>query len=201
MPHTEIQTRRREQILAAAEHLLTDRGWDALTFAAICQGAQISNGVLTYHFRDKNQLLFALYERITRRIRDQLFQPFICGNGPLRGRLASLFAGLPDETATLHHYRLLTLYFLTIAHEQPPMVERLRALHGESIDLLAERLGRDRIAGEIARDPRQAAGMIVAVLTGFGMMHRDIGLGGTTADAIDLLVAYLTGPPSATTRP
>src|SRR5215472_1942580 len=73
MGRIDVHGIRREQILAAAEHLLASKGWAGTTFADICKEAGISNGVLTYHFKDKDEILLAVLENVSRTSTDRFF--------------------------------------------------------------------------------------------------------------------------------
>lgn len=63
---------RREQILDAMEPLVARQGWEHTTFAEICRAAGISNRVLTYHFKDKDDLLFTVFARAVYHSRENL---------------------------------------------------------------------------------------------------------------------------------
>src|SRR5688572_13938494 len=63
MSRVNVRAIRRTQILDTAQRFVAERGWGGTTFADICRGAGISNGVLTYHFKDKDDPRLALFER------------------------------------------------------------------------------------------------------------------------------------------
>ena len=61
MPETPTTVRdlRRAQILAAARQLIAEGGIEALTFGTLEQRLAFTRGVITYHFRDKSDILAA----------------------------------------------------------------------------------------------------------------------------------------------
>ncbi|GLW06158.1 TetR family transcriptional regulator [Microtetraspora sp. NBRC 13810] len=55
---------RRDELLDAAECLLTEHGTGALTLAAVAERAGVSKGGLLYHFNSKEALVRAMIERL-----------------------------------------------------------------------------------------------------------------------------------------
>ncbi|GIH78737.1 TetR/AcrR family transcriptional regulator [Planobispora longispora] len=55
---------RREDLLDAAENLLSDQGSSALTLAAVAERAGCSKGGLLYHFSTKEALIKGMVERL-----------------------------------------------------------------------------------------------------------------------------------------
>lgn len=62
---------RRERILDAAEELVLARGFDAMSVAAIAEGAGIGKGAVYLEFPGKNDILDALLQRGTARLRER----------------------------------------------------------------------------------------------------------------------------------
>jgi AcrR family transcriptional regulator len=187
-----VRPLRREQILDVAQRLIGERGWAGLTFATLCQEAGISNGVLTYHFHDKDDLLFALFERRIARMREQCLAPFVTGEGSLRERLQILVGSMPDHGTERRDYRLLHLHFLSRSVDRPEIAERFRTLYAERLQDIAGRLRKDAAAGIIVRDPGTAAAMIIGVLAGFSTIHSTINTAPPHAEMVELLYTYLT---------
>ena len=57
-----VRDLRRSQIIAAARALVAERGIEALTFAALEGRLGFTRGVITYHFRDKDEIERAVLE-------------------------------------------------------------------------------------------------------------------------------------------
>lgn len=63
---------RRERILDAAEELVLARGFDAMSVAAIAEGAGIGKGAVYLEFPGKHDILDALLQRGTARLRERV---------------------------------------------------------------------------------------------------------------------------------
>jgi AcrR family transcriptional regulator len=59
---TERSTATRRRILDAARELFADRGWAATSVDEVVRSAGVTKGALYHHFRDKTDLLRAVYE-------------------------------------------------------------------------------------------------------------------------------------------
>jgi AcrR family transcriptional regulator len=57
-----VRDLRRQQILQAASTLVAGRGLDALTIGALEAELMFSRGVITYHFRNKDEIVYAVLE-------------------------------------------------------------------------------------------------------------------------------------------
>ncbi|MEQ1567210.1 MAG: TetR/AcrR family transcriptional regulator [Myxococcota bacterium] len=57
-----VRELRRGQIVAAARAIVAERGLDALTFSALEERLSFSRGAITWHFRDKRDLVHAVLE-------------------------------------------------------------------------------------------------------------------------------------------
>jgi TetR/AcrR family transcriptional regulator len=85
----EERDRRRAEIVAAAEALYAEVGWEAVTMDQVARRARLSRALLYVYFRDKSDLHFALVERAL---------------GELRTRVAAARQGQPrgiDEIAAI----------------------------------------------------------------------------------------------------
>jgi len=65
----EERERRRSEIVAAAEALYAQIGWDAVTMDQVARRARLSRALLYVYFRDKSDLHFALVERALEELR------------------------------------------------------------------------------------------------------------------------------------
>jgi AcrR family transcriptional regulator len=60
--------RRRAEIVAAARRIVAERGLEALTFAALEERLEFTRGVMTYHFRGKEELVRGVLDSAVREI-------------------------------------------------------------------------------------------------------------------------------------
>jgi len=58
--HETVRDLRRAQIIAAARSLVSDQGLDALTIGALEEQLAFSRGVITYHFKNKDDIVEAV---------------------------------------------------------------------------------------------------------------------------------------------
>ena len=196
MPRTPIRTIRREYILDIAERVMAERGWAGTTFATICQEAEISNGMLTYHFRDKDDLLFALFERSIGHWQERVQEIMSAPDRTLDGRIAALVQGMLHKSAEMREFSLLAYHFLSLGTERPDFSERLRALMDPSIARMEALLRTEVERGTMRRDPTRAAQAIMRLLTGLALTHRrsDYDEAFLDHDVVAMLMGYLTAP-------
>ena len=114
MPTTRVRQRRtpevaRAIILAAAEQLLADGGVEAVQVRAVARKAGITDAGVTHHFRDRQGLLTALMDDVSRRMRstiDTVIEEWLAGDVDV-GRLLRALAkpyrkGYAELAVTLH---------------------------------------------------------------------------------------------------
>ena len=63
-PRVDVSEQRREQILAAAETVVADKGLDSLRMDEVADRTGLSKGTLYLYFRNKHDLSLALLERV-----------------------------------------------------------------------------------------------------------------------------------------
>jgi AcrR family transcriptional regulator len=136
MNRAEVRDTRRRQIIRAAEHLATQRGWTETTFADICQEAGISNGVLTYHFKDKDEIMFAVLNDLIERLRERL-QPLFHEETSVQQKIVRTIQAICLPGSDL---RLLLLHFIASSTHRPEIAERLHTLFSEMRQRHAARL-------------------------------------------------------------
>jgi AcrR family transcriptional regulator len=56
-PRIDVTALRREQIVEAVRHIISAEGLDAVTIARIADVADVSPGVITYHYENKSEIL------------------------------------------------------------------------------------------------------------------------------------------------
>jgi AcrR family transcriptional regulator len=161
--------RRREEIMDAAEAVISEYGIDELSLAKIEARADMSRGQLTYYFPTRESILLAVYDRMLRRmIRDVL-----TGDGPkpMTGRARDCFRfALERHLEPGGHERGKELFsllctFLARIHHRPDYRAKLSEMY---------RGWRGHIAADVADSvpephpipPVIAASVIQALLQG-----------------------------------
>ncbi|NLR94471.1 TetR/AcrR family transcriptional regulator [Flammeovirga agarivorans] len=59
---------KKEQIIDVAKSLFSEKGFDKTPVAEICEKAKVSHGLLFHHFKNKNGLLRAIFEKTTNQV-------------------------------------------------------------------------------------------------------------------------------------
>jgi len=105
----------RDDILTAAARVFGERGYDGATLDEVAQAVGIKKGSLYYHIRSKEDLLFALHQRLADELLDNTHAALESATSPterLRGVLRvamRLIAEHKQEvTVFLHERQLLT---------------------------------------------------------------------------------------------
>ncbi|MGB3416477.1 MAG: transcriptional regulator BetI [Mesorhizobium sp.] len=76
-PHTgrtRIEDIRRIEIIEAAHRVFLVGGFNALTTTRICKEAGMSQGILTYYFKSKDEVLFEMVRHANRHLMDEVVQ-------------------------------------------------------------------------------------------------------------------------------
>src|SRR6266849_6959669 len=125
MNRVDIHPHRRQQIITGAERLLARNGWAATTFADICKEAGISNGVLTYHFKDKDEILLAVLENVSRTSTDRFFS-LLQEQTSWQDKLDLIIRSSLSSTEEERELSRLNLHLLSLAAQRPEIALRLR---------------------------------------------------------------------------
>ena len=94
-PKTPARAAAEEALLDAAERLLADAGYAAVTTRRLAEEAGVNHGLVHYYFGSNENLLVRALERFTERL-DRPAAGAIRGRPALRGQVADGDA-LPDE--------------------------------------------------------------------------------------------------------
>lgn len=193
MSRLDVRSMRREQILDAMEPLVARQGWEHTTFAEICRAAGISNRVLTYHFRDKDDLLFAVFERVARRIRENL-EPQMPEETPFMEKLALMMHN-PATQQEKRQRSLLFLHLMAQAAVRPEIATRLHEFMCDMHAYLREEIARDVAAGRIHADPESAAALIHSLMLGVTLSRCVFGMTIPPERVVTMLLAFLHADP------
>ncbi|MDF1662475.1 MAG: helix-turn-helix domain containing protein, partial [Planctomycetota bacterium] len=86
---TTLQELRRHQIIKAARQLIVDKGLAAMTFSELEGRLEFSRGVITYHFKNKNDILIAILESAVNEINEATGKAIISG-GNMSDKLTAM---------------------------------------------------------------------------------------------------------------
>ncbi len=163
MGRVDVHAIRREQILIAARHLLARKGWAGTTFADICQEAGISGGVLTYHFKDKDEILLALLENVTQMYQDRFFS-LLREQNSWSDKLEQIVRSNFTLTEEQREMNALHLHFLSLAAQRPEIAQRLRQMYTYAMGLGQAEIERAIKQGEIKRHDAQAVAAVIQMV-------------------------------------
>ena len=65
-PRKELKEKRREQLTMAAMHYIVSKGYDHVTIEDVCGEIYMSRGIANYYFKNKEDLLVSVLERLVR---------------------------------------------------------------------------------------------------------------------------------------
>jgi TetR/AcrR family transcriptional repressor of bet genes len=166
MARVDIHAIRREQILSAAERLLAQKGWSKTTFADICKEAGISNGVLTYHFKDKDEILLAVLQKVSCDLQDKNY-PLLNTPQSLQDKLGMLVHDNLAATGEQRELCLLSLHLLSIATQRPEIAQWMQQVHNETFQQTRSAVEQAIEQGEIEqRDPTAVSAVLNMLLVG-----------------------------------
>ncbi len=176
MGRVDVHAIRREQILAAAERLLARNGWAGTTFADICKEAGISSGVLTYHFKDKDEILLAVLEKVSRTSQDRFFS-LLQEQTSWRDKLDLIVRSNLSSTEEQRELSRLNLHLLSLAAQRPEIAQRLRLTYAASLQRGQAEIEQAIEQGQVKRhDPAAVAVVIQMLVIGisFGSLMLDL---------------------------
>lgn len=168
-PTTERFEARRAEIIAAALRVIERQGLQAATVRAIAHEMGCTTGVLTHHFRAKDDLTAFACDEVTRAIGRRIRSADLTGE-PRQQLLAVALAFLPDDPKSDQAW-IVWLHFLAAALQQPEQMQR----HSRATDAvrqhISELLTTFRSRGSLGADldPDFEAAYLFALLDGLGV--------------------------------
>ncbi|CAM3777208.1 TetR/AcrR family transcriptional regulator [Parendozoicomonas haliclonae] len=160
---------KKQQIIRAATELFATQGYEKTSVAAICEHAKASKGAVFHHFKNKDELLRAVFIRIAQNIDDvgDIVSPINEGL-PAKERLVNLlehiFLSMADVEEKLYYlfdYQVLT---------QPSMRVILQDLIDERYQLMMSSF--ESILCDIpAADSKVDSQMLIAEISGIALYY------------------------------
>jgi AcrR family transcriptional regulator len=162
----------RDALIAAATAELAEKGLETASLDAICARAGFTRGAFYVHFRDRDELVVAVVDRILTNLFDAVIP---AGEGPedLDRTVAQYVAMVARQapavrgtTGWRHHQTLAACV------RSPALRERYASLQLEAISRVARAARAGQRAGTVRKDvPAQALAEILVILTmGMGVM-------------------------------
>lgn len=148
----------REAIVAAAERLFAERGYDGVTVADIAAAADVSVKTLFVHFRSKEDLVFGNEEKLLGRLLGMVGDR-APGQTPLQAVTAALLAALADE----EYPQRLESFHRTLG-SSPAVASRLRRMWEQYENEMAALLGGERNEAVPCPETRLVATQLIALV-------------------------------------
>jgi AcrR family transcriptional regulator len=178
----------RERILAAAEKLFAERGFDRTSTARIATEAGVPHGLIFYHFKTKMDLLLALIwdDRVTA-LEDRL--PPLEPGTDLREAVASLWRRLSSMLGEPSAVRKIMLQELD-AH--PEIRQRALELQDRIVASVSGYLAEASAAGAVVPEPgpaHVAAARLLTITAGMAPLLGEPSLDLVPPDALAALIS------------
>lgn len=161
----------RERILAAAEELFAETGFDATPTSRIAKRAGVPKGLVHYYFRRKPDLLTALVDRLPE---DRIDPTAVVVPGDVAAslrRLVDAFDRALDSSAVLSHL----LWRESDTH--PAVLDALKARFDRMVGLIRQVVAAARPAGCPAADVDCAAQLLASAVSYRHSVARHVGDG------------------------
>ena len=198
MGRVDVRGIRRDQILDAAERLVSDKGWADTTLADLCQAAGVSNGTLTHTFRSKDEILLALWDRCAER-HVRLIAALLAEERSVEQAHAAIVHAVSNKSGAEKRLFLLVLHYLAEATSDGELARRMAEHFSTARALSAERLRAAQAAGEARPeiDPEQTAALLQWIGIGVSLGLATGVIDPRVADALPELIHRYLGAASA----
>jgi len=170
MSHNGDLTSKRQTILAAAEKVFGERGFQVTTMEAVAAEAGIAKGSIYNYFRSKHELFAQLHSAMVQTELD-VFDALAAEPGTATERLERLVDAWWQRRSSYEPMSRLVLEFWAEASRQPSqgdMATNFRSFYMRWREMLAGLIGKGVASGEFRADldPEAAASIMIAIAEG-----------------------------------
>jgi AcrR family transcriptional regulator len=197
MARLNINEIRRKQIVDAAITVMARRGWSEASIDEITREADVSRGLVSYHFKDKKELLSGVLTRC-KEVFDAAVSDAIEGSrDPVERMRIVIRASLNQISTDPVNYEVF-LHFTAGARAEPELGEQIRDLWAEyrTASARAIRVGQRRKAFRQNMDPDAAAAVVIGSVTGVALQWllapNSFPLAQAGTQIEEMLISYLT---------
>jgi AcrR family transcriptional regulator len=175
----------RERILAAAEKLFAERGFDHTSTARVAAEAGVPHGLIFYHFKTKMDLLLALIrdDRVT--ALDDLRPALDTGTG-LHQAVIELWIRLSTLLGQPSAVRKIIIQELA-AH--PEVRQRAMELHNQIVAIVSRHLAQASGPAGTPRPEHEAAARLLTIAAGMAPLLGEPSLGLVQPEALATLLS------------
>jgi TetR/AcrR family fatty acid metabolism transcriptional regulator len=197
MARININAIRRRQIIDAALDVMARKGWSETSIDEITREAGVSRGLVSYHFKDKADVLAGVLERCRESYQEAVRQAGLTSNDRRERMRLGIRRAIELIREDPINYEVLLL-FAANARSHPELGEQIRALWADFDRNTANAIRAGQTLGLYRRDidPEAAAVIINGTIAGLALRWR-IDPGGypfdeTAKEAESMLMAFLT---------
>ena len=167
---SEEKDRRRERIIAAAEELHQERGWEQVTMEAVARRAHLSRGLLYVRFPDRNALHHAIAARGLEQLHARMLEAVAGASRGVDKVLAMFdaYSAFAQDSPHMFEACARMEQGLLFQGETTPDVEMCLATGNRIFNLLAQALACGQLDGSVRKDLGEST---VAARALCGFMH------------------------------
>jgi AcrR family transcriptional regulator len=175
----------RDRILAAAERLFAERGFDRTSTARIAAAAAVPHGLIFYHFKTKMDLLLAVVRDREVLVLDDLLPPAPAG-ADMPQAVADIWAHL---SAALGRPSIVRRIIFQELAAHPEVRQRALELHDQISAIVSQRLA--CVSGQVGqpRPEHEAAARLLTIAAGMAPLLGEPGQGRLDAEAVAALIS------------
>ena len=191
---------RRRQIVDAAIRVMAEKGWNDTSIDEITREAGVSRGLVSYHFRDKADLLSSMLARCSGAAQDVVTEAIEATPDPVDRLRVSIRATLNLTREDPAIYEIF-LHFMASGRSNPELGQQIRELYRGFRKANAIAIAHGQRNGLFRNDidPDAAAARHIGAMTGFALQWLlDPGafpFEDAAKQTEDMLIEYLVGGP------
>ena len=189
--------RRREQLLDATFDCIAGRGYGNFSLQDVAERASLSKGIIHYYFKDKEELLVLVLDRLTQSLDDQVNLKANTARTPT-GRICAIFDGSFDVVQEKVDFFHVFFDFCGQATRKKEMQDITSSLYAK-YRRLTQRVIEDGIAQGVFRqvDAAGVAAVLVGMVMGICLQYildgEAFSLSEIQQTCKDLILSYLRG--------
>lgn len=131
MNRVDVRGIRRKQILEATKRLVVEKGWTEISIQDICQEAGVSSGVVTYHFQNKDEIMFTLLEDFLGQI-EALSYRAVNGVYTPEEDISTFMTILTSLQETEPNFPSILIQLVAASLHRPEIADRLHRIFGKA---------------------------------------------------------------------